>query len=171
MTANDDRKRVGYARKAARQTVEDYFRAHLPHCYPVPVEMIAESLGFEIYSLDSLEQGHRAMKVEIPSEGRKLIGVGSNYHLHNRRFSVAHEIGHHVMGHAPEDDCTDEEIALYNREADEFAGELLIPLSELKICLEKKMSVKSIAAHFLVSEEALWIKMSHQNLLGRIVSR
>ncbi len=164
--SNIPRKRVGYARKSARKILENYFVSFPPRAFPVQIESVAKSLGFEIYMLDSLEQGHRAMKLEIPDEKRRLIGIGSTYHPNNRRFSIAHEIGHHVMGHPPETDCTEEEIKLYNSEADEFAAEILIPLDELKRQLKNVKDVKAIALYFKVSEQALWIKLSSNNLLS-----
>jgi len=160
------KKRSGYARDSARSLLSEYFRAYPPARIPVPVEEIVQYLGFELHLLDNLDENHRAIKLELPEEDRKLIGLNAKYHIHNRRFSIGHEIGHHVLAHPPESDCTDEEIKTYNREADEFAGELLMPLEELKRCMKSNKDPKSLAKEFLVSEQALWIKIKNQNLIN-----
>lgn len=159
------KKRVGYPRESARSLLMQYFTKHPPLSLPIPVENIAEYLGFEIIPLEQLDSGHCALKIEIPEEGRKLIGINSKYHIHNRRFSIGHELGHHIMGHPVESDCSDEEIKIFNSEADEFAAELLIPADELKSRLKKVKDPKALAIEFQVSEQALWIKMKSQNLL------
>jgi Zn-dependent peptidase ImmA (M78 family) len=165
---NDDsiKKRSGYARESARSLLKEFFRNYPPVRYPVPVEEIVQYLGFELHLLDNLDENHRAIKLELLDEDRKLIGLNAKYHIHNRRFSMGHEIGHHVLAHPSESDCSDEEIKTYNQEADEFAGELLIPLEELKRRMKLNKDVKSLAKEFLVSEQALWIKIQNQNLLN-----
>lgn len=160
------KKRIQFARQSARNLLARFFAHDPPRRIPVPIENIAVFLGFEIHPLDTLDGEHRGIKIEIPEEGRRLIGVNKHYHRNNQRFSIAHEIGHHVMGHPPEDDCSEEEAKTYNREADEFAGEILIPLEELKEILKEIKDVKGAAVRFQVSEQAMWIKVQNQNLLS-----
>ena len=158
-------KRTGYCRKLARNILTNYFKYYPPLEPPIPIEKIAEFNGFEIYELDSLNQNHRGVFFNLKEEKRKLIGINKNFHEHNKRFSIGHELGHYFLDHPPESDCSDEEIKTYNQEADEFSGELLLPLELLKTKIKTIKDVKELAKLFQVSEQALFIKIQNQGLL------
>lgn len=160
---NEEQKRVKYSRDLARKVIKDFFKTHPPFRLPIPIYDIAEYLGFEVYELDNLAKHQRA--ITSVHEGRKLIGINSTYHIHNKRFSIGHEIGHNLLNHPPEADCDEEEIKMYNQEADEFSAELLIPYEELKKQIQTVKDTNKIAQIFQVSKEALWIKISSQRLL------
>lgn len=162
---SDLKKRKGYCRNLARKVVSDYFKKNPPVELPIPVEKIAIFNGFEIFDLDSLDPNQRAIFFNSKEDNRKLIGLNKNYHVHNKRFSIGHEIGHYFLGHPPEIECTDEEVKLYNQEADEFSGELLIPLEILKVKIKELKDIKEISRLFKVSEQALFIKINNQGLL------
>lgn len=79
------------------------------------------------------------------------------------RFTCAHEIGHYVdqtSKLSPEeayvdkrsDDSRGEPAEVY---ANEFAASLLMPINELKACVNGGMSDFEMAAHFDVSLQAL----------------
>ena len=164
---NDDnpiKKRKGFARDMARKTLDEYFLRNPPIRIPIPIDKVAEFYGFEIFELNDLNEHQRAIKKEIKSENRKLIGLNASYPFVNKRFSIGHELGHHFLGHEEEDDCHNEENIVNNREADEFSAELLIPLSILKKLLKEKNSPAEIARLLIVSEQALWLKIINQNL-------
>ena len=161
----DLKKRRGYCRKLARKVINDYFKENPPVEIPIPVEKIAIFNGFEIFDLESIDPNQRAMFLDSKEDNRKFIGLNKNYHLHNKRFSIGHELGHHFLGHPPESECSEEEIKLYNQEADEFSGELLIPLELLKEKIIEIKDVKKISHLFQVSEQALFIKINNQGLL------
>lgn len=162
-------KRIGYPRKMARQILKQYFKEH-PLKLPIPIEDIAKYLSIEIYLIDSMGKYQRALKLDLNDDKRKLIGINSSFHKHNQRFSIGHEIGHYVMEHPSEESCNDEEIKTYNREADEFSAELLMPLEVMKKELRKNNDPKILARQFDVSEEALWIKIKNQGLLNLLIT-
>ena len=159
-------KRVGLVRASARKILDQFFAAHPPIRIPVPVKEIAESFGFEVYELGSLGPHQRAILQVIPTDNRKLIGLNSRYHRHNQRFSIGHELGHYFMEHPAEDQCVEEEIAVCNREADEFSAELLMPLGMLRCKITELRDPMKIAAAFDVSQEALWRKIMAQKLVS-----
>lgn len=159
-------KHIGYARQKARTVLQEYFTKNPPERLPIPVREIAEFHGFEIYELKTMNKHQRAIKQDVQSEGRKLIGLNANYHRHNQRFSIGHELGHYFLGHPPEEDCDEDQIKLYNSEADEFSAELLMPFSMLKEKLVEIKDIPSLAKVFDVSEQALSIKISQQKLLS-----
>ena len=159
----EEKKRIKYSRDVARKIIKDYFKANPPFRLPIPIYEIAEFLEFEVYELENLSKHQRAITSSF--EGRKFIGLNSSYHIHNKRFSLGHEIAHHLLNHPPESDCDEEEIKMYNQEADEFSAELLIPYEELKKQLQATKDTNVIAKNFQVSKEALWIKITSQRLL------
>jgi len=163
---SSDKKRSGYPRKVARTLLKDYFAKNPPFTLPIPIKEIAEFYRFEVYELASLNKHQRGIKVENTEEKRKLIGVNEIYSVTNKRFTIGHEMGHDFLGHPPESECSEEEIRIFNSEADEFSAEMLMPLDILKTKIKEIRDVKKIAKLFLVSEEALWIKIKNQHLLN-----
>jgi len=163
-----DKKRIGFCREMARKKLDKFFSKFPPFILPIPVFEIVKSFGYEIYPLNDLGKHQRAIKYEIKSENRKLIGLNSTYPLVNQRFSLGHELGHELLGHPNEDECDEDERKVCDREADEFSAELLIPFDDLKIKLKKKVSIPELARIYLVSEQALILKINNQNLLKYI---
>jgi Zn-dependent peptidase ImmA (M78 family) len=159
------KKRIGFAREMARKIIDEYFAKNPPLILPIPVFEIATNFGFEIYDLNTLGNEQRALKFEVPGENRKLIGLNSSYPLVNKRFSVGHELGHFFLGHPNEKDLDDDEIKVCDQEADEFSAELLMPSSLFKEKVLEFHNVKELAKIFLVSEQALFIKLENQKLL------
>lgn len=164
----EETKRVGYARKVARNVLKEFYGKKSPIVLPVPVNEIAESHGIEIFYLDNLEKHHRAIKQVVPDENRVLVGVNNTYHVHNQRFSIGHELGHHFLSHLPESECSEEEIKICNLEADEFSAELLMPLTELKRLITEVKDTEKIANSFKVSKEALFRKINSHGLLKHL---
>jgi len=161
-------KRVGYIKKMARNVLAEYFCDGGGIIKPIPVEDIARRNDIDVYYLEELGSNHKAIK-HTQEDGRVIVGINKNYHIHSQRFSIGHELGHHFLGHPPESRCSDEEIKYYNQEADEFSAELLMPLSELKKALiTRPVDIDGIAKKFCVSREALIIKIKNSNLLRLI---
>lgn len=160
-----DKKRIGYSREMARKMLDEFFRNSPPIRLPVPILDVAKYYGFEIYPLDNLNTHQRALKFEVPGEDRKLIGINSQYPLVNQRFSIGHELGHFYLAHPAEGETDEDETKIYDKEADEFSAELLIPYNILKEKLISGLKPKELAILFLVSEQALFIKIQNQNLI------
>lgn len=154
--------RTGYCRKSARSLLTRFTKVEGKIELPVPVSRIAEYLEYRVYLLSGLPDEHSA----IVDFTEKLIGLNKNHHFHRRRFSVGHELGHICMGHPPEDEQTDEEIALFNAEANMFSGELLVPLDLLKTELKKGYSVDELSRSFAVSTEVVFRRIREQGLLS-----
>ena len=69
--------------------------------------------------------------------------------LKRLNFSLAHELGHIILGHYIHHDRFTYEV---EREADEFAGQLLMPESEISFM---QRDYKLISSYFYVSELAI----------------
>ncbi len=79
----------------------------------------------------------------------------------NRRlnFTIAHEIGHIMLNHlkVPRNLKTKEDIRKEEQEANEFAGQLLMPDKLLACCSFN--SISSVAEFFNVSDSALMVRL------------
>jgi Zn-dependent peptidase ImmA (M78 family) len=98
------------------------------------------------------------------------IGYNKSQHQHRQRFTVAHEIGHLLLGHTSGSFILDlnsgkpEEI-----EANQFAAELLMPLAMLENDIKNGMkNAKNIAMLYNVSEEAVWWKIVDCKLISKL---
>jgi len=160
------KKRVGYCRNKARQVLRAFEKERGEVKPPVPVIEIAEWSGFRVEMLETLDDEHSALLlVEF-----KMIGVNKLQHVHRQRFSVGHELGHHYLNHPPESECEEEEIECFNKEADEFSAELLIPLHLLNETLKHTTDIIQLSHIFLVSPSAMAIKISSQRKLFSLQS-
>ena len=111
--------------KARRVLVE----TALERATPVPVEKIANALDVRI--VDGELSGASAALIRVGDRARIRVSPRNTY-PGQRRFTIAHELGHFVLGHSSALVCNDEHsIAscdpVQEREADVFASEILMP--------------------------------------------
>jgi Zn-dependent peptidase ImmA (M78 family) len=137
--------------RVATVTLDRFQKERQRVSIPVPVDEIAEWLGFRIVLLTTVPDDFSGL---VSLEDR-LIGVNRNHHNHRRRFSIAHEIAHVLLGHPAEGISFRKEIRLYDQEADICASELLIPGTILLPVLERTRNIRVLASTFLVSPEAM----------------
>ena len=92
-----------------------------------------------------------------------VIGFNENHPWCRRRFTIAHEIGHFLLGHTCNKDQT---IKTHEeKEADVFAGELLVPKSVLKKDFDITPSIPALALKYRVSQQSMGIKIQTDRLL------
>jgi len=150
--------------------------------FPVPVGQIAEELSISVISTLDLPSG---MSGSISKEDDGyIIYVNGSQSLRRQRFTIAHELGHFIK-HRDELDSTDEILnptkkVLLRRntssssipndgikqrevEADQFAGELLMPEITFKDVWVKAQNLKDVADYFGVSQMAANVRAA---LLG-----
>lgn len=134
--------------RAAREIANQYQ-------LPIPLQVICRCLNIELL-FDTAMSGLGACF--ITHGGRKLIVVNDNASRGRVRFSVAHEIGHCVLGHAPIALNMGESQRPTRREvaANVFAAELLMP--KLKLYQYGCLSAKQIASLCDVSLQAAEIR-------------
>src|SRR5262249_37104822 len=120
--------------------------------------------GFEII-LDKTFPDHLS---GLTNGKAKTIRINGNHHPLRRRFSLAHELGHIALYH---NDILfkridEEEIKKeFEQEADEFAGEILMPIRLFKACYELDPNLDTIAAVFQVSRAAACVRAMKLHLL------
>jgi Zn-dependent peptidase ImmA (M78 family) len=154
--------------------------------YPVPVVKIANEKGIDVYATSSLKSNESGL---IRKEGDKfIIYVNKNHPQTRQRFTIAHELGHFVL-HPDKIDSSGDSMIQYTKqylgqnglqradgialtperkkmekEANEFAAELLMPEAQFKDVWKKSSSIEEIAQAFNVSTYAANIR--GKTLLG-----
>ena len=143
---------------------------------PVDLLLILSTRGIGYEEVDDFPDTVDALIVE---DGSKVFAaVNARQHLHRRRFSLAHELGHYFMhrdgmpeeaitiDNPPSDDMGEVTKSPAETEADLFAGELLVPLEMLKLHVQK--GIPELSRIFLVSEQVISISISrHMKALSK----
>jgi len=160
--------RIGFSREMARNIVKKY-GVTKPG---TPLELIARG---EHLTIHYRKWPDSVSGLLVRSEN--VIGVNANHHPNRQRFSIAHELGHYFLGHSLDDYGTgitldnpptgeeDSSDAIQNREADEFANEILVPLLIIKETVKKVRDIKSLSEMFEVSREVMFIALSKHKLI------
>jgi len=169
---NSQQRRAGYCRDLARKLLKD----HGIIAPPIPVAEIAQKEGFSVKYI----QGEPNSFSGILHRDLKAIGINADHPRVRQRFSIAHELGHYYLRHPQEEESIgigddSEEWKIFESEANEFAGELLVPKDFLKeeynklkknTLLEEK--IQSLLLTFNVSREVLIIQLTKYNLLMKL---
>lgn len=92
-----------------------------------------------------------------------VIGFNENHPWCRRRFTIAHEIGHLLLGHV----CNNNQSGKTHeeKEADIFASELLAPKSLLKKDFKNNPNIPALALKYRVSQQSITIKIQTDRLL------
>ena len=131
------------------------------------VVLALKKLGIEVIRgmADSID----AMLIHVPP-GRPVIAVNSNRPLCRRRFSVAHELGHYVLGHNSLVFSESGGGGMIKRDprqeraANAFAAEFLMP-KKLLAREAHKYSLRALARRYLVSMQAMEIRLKELGLV------
>jgi Zn-dependent peptidase ImmA (M78 family) len=168
------------SRFAARTAAERLIERFGITTAPIDVHDVAQLLGLRIVA-DNLGSDVSALLV---TEGNtSVIGVNKTHPRKRQRFSIAHEIGHHVMRHqfvAGEHVHVDRGSYISERgtraaagidpkeiEANQFAASMLMPTKLVREHVDRigylpldENDVKKLARDFDVSEQAMTIRLS-----------
>jgi len=135
---------------------------------PIQVEDVAKLFSIKILPYDDFPESISGMIVQ-ESTG-VLIGVNSKHAKVRQRFTVAHELGHFLSGHDDlkiVDDLYDKDT-VKEREANEFAAELLMPYDILKTDVQKGgMDIPALSKKYFVSEQAMSIRLLKSGLIDQ----
>lgn len=145
------RSHPAYARTRAREVA----KAHGFVRAPVVVHAIARAVGFTVRPSHNLG----TLRARLVGD---VIEVSASEPPVAQRFSVAHELGHHFLGTLHGSGQAAE------READAFAGELLVPGSMLREALRDITDARQLRDRFKVSQDVLRIAAQTYKLGDRI---
>ena len=135
---------------------------------PVSLQQVIEHLQTS-YTLDvrRIEVSQRVSGLivvckEVDSE-YATIGFNGDLPWCRRRFTIAHEIGHLLLGHT----CTGghDDGSHNETEANIFAGELLVPTTFIKKDFAKSQDLQGLSKLYRVSQQTLTIKLMDARLV------
>ncbi|UFH57563.1 ImmA/IrrE family metallo-endopeptidase [Spirosoma sp. KNUC1025] len=133
------------------------------NCYsypPIDVEEVARRKGIQIIRFDF---GEEVSGVLITEKGTSIIGLNPENGHKRQRFTIAHELGHYILGHQRSGmfvDTPERYFTMFNfrnaasstgelvqeREANAFAAALLMPLDLIQKViddLKDKIDIRS----------------------------
>lgn len=138
---------------------------------PVSVKEVAHGVGIPVMGW---QFGDEVSAVLVSSQRFIAMGVNESHPESRRRFSIAHELGHAVLGHAerlyiefaslellPEKGPQHERD---EHEANWFAADLLMPKTWVEEDWQRFKDVSKMAERYGVSEQAMWIRLQQFNL-------
>lgn len=133
---------------------------------PCRVDDVAQMLGIKVV--------HEQMDDEVSGFLEKrgdiwVAGVNSYHHPVRQRFTIAHEIAHYVLHRRKQSEFRDYTFARRNddrsdmeREADQFAAQLLMPEGEVRAAVDKGLrNLNDLARHFDVSTLAMRYRLDN----------
>lgn len=146
--------RIAPARNMARKLIKDSGAKMAPILLNDIVGHLKQEHQVSIHGFDF---GDNISGILIVEKDGSTIGYNDTQHVHRNRFTVAHEIGHLLFNHTCSGSgVTFEDSRIHEKEAHEFAAELLMPLDFLKKDLKSGMKdFQVLAKRYWVSEEAL----------------
>lgn len=142
---------------------------------PVNPVAVAEELGITVKVATFADP--RIVGALLPQEDRWTVYVRSSDSPRRQRFTVAHELGHYVLHQAehPEGIFDDDLNFLrtegnvsgdreQEREANQFAAELLMPEDAVRTAYESIKDISALARRFAVSQEAMGYRVLNLEL-------
>lgn len=144
---------------------------------PIEPEAIAKKAGLRVKDMNPFreEEEQHAIGAYYPPEGENpaIIEVDRCESPNRVRFTLAHELGHHFLGHNEKlHRDTKKQFNIYNFDpkesaANNFAAKLLMPAQYVKVLIENKKitNLKELANIFRVSEVAMKIRLEKLNYI------
>lgn len=145
-----------------RATADTLLRVYEVEYPPVDVEMLARRMHIELLPESTGSEISGRIEVDAAA-ARAVIRVRRDHAPWRQRFTIAHEIGHLMRGHAESSTTclrwlggTPEES-----EANRYAADLLMPMWMLEpLMLQYGADWSRLARLFQVSEDAMKIRLS-----------
>ncbi len=145
-------------RKKIKEIAEKY------HLYRNSLDELAERVGGYVIYTDDLGMDGVTVSLDflgVEMEHKYLILIDGERSSYRQRYTLAHEIGHIVLGHIHKKyiiwDSIIQDIT-HEREANIFAAELLMPEKEV-IEKAKTLSLEELSAYFRVSKSSMQIRL------------
>lgn len=165
---NNDIPTFGPRKKVAKTLAQKLIKDSKIIEAPVSLQKVIEHLQ-TIYTLDvkKISIGEKVSGLlvvcrELDTE-YATIGFNGNHPWCRRRFTIAHEIGHLLMGHNCNKNLDDNSIN--ETEANQFAGELLVPTAFIKKDFKKISNAQELAKLYRVSDQTITYKIMDARLI------
>ena len=133
---------------------------------PIKINDIVKALGLPV-SEKELEISGSA---SLHENGIFYISYKKNMSVERKRFTLAHEIGHIVLEHITFSGQSSQKSSnSQEKEADCFAGNLLIPIDDLKKYMKNKdKTIEEIMSRYWVSKSVAGIAIKSNRLLNKL---
>lgn len=140
---------IGGARKIARKLLKDADIKEIPVSLQKVLDYLKTQHDVDVVKFDF---GEKVSGILVKLGDTTTIGFNANHAWVRRRFTIAHEVGHLLMGHTcdGEEKNSNKEI-----EANQFAAELLVPLAFIKRDFIQDSNLDNLSKKYIVSKEAL----------------
>ncbi len=128
---------------------------------------LKDNYDLKILKSNKLEDevsGFLKKEIDIYDEEVYTLGFNENHPWVRNRFTIAHEIGHLLLGYSC-NDYDDPKSKINESEADLFAGELLVPKKFLKEDYNKNSNLDFLSKKYNVSKEVLTIKLLNSRIM------
>ncbi len=166
----DHKSKILYIKKRARKLIDDS-KATVPVQIHTIVQYLTQDQSYKIFP-KAMDLKEKFSGQIVRSGNAAGIIYNSTHSVVRQRFTFAHELGHLILEHDLRVQTYNEMINLktkspIEREANLFAAELLMPKTLVSDYLKKHQvkTVKELAEIFNVSEEAMWYKITDENLI------
>jgi Zn-dependent peptidase ImmA (M78 family) len=134
---------------------------------PLNLERLIHDLGLELQKTNDLPNGCIGKLEYLPDTGVYRISVLRSDHYFRQRFTMAHELGHYILHRHRMVNNVIEDTTMYRsnfpdaleREANQFATAVLMPLEQLKEDYAKTNNLNVLAKKWQVSPAAMRIRM------------
>ncbi len=151
----------------------DMLAKHWDGRLPVDPQRIAAALGIQVVARGGPDDPDYVYSGYFDSEGeRPVIEYNTAESQLRQRFTVAHELGHYALGHAsaPRDTPDNFNTAVKDaceRQANQFAAELLMPASALRALVQsgKFGDIGALASAFRTSKVAMGYRMQNLGII------
>lgn len=163
MTTNDVAEpRYNLAKAKAREVWETIGESKIP----IKINDIVKALGIPVCEKDLEISG----SASLHSDGIFYISYKKNMSEERKRFTVAHEIGHILLEHITFSGASSQNSSnSQEKEADCFAGSLLIPIDDLKKYMKNKdKRIEDIMNRYWVSKSTAGIAIKSNRLLNKL---
>jgi len=127
----------------------------------LPIEKVAELFSIQVVPYPNFPDNISGTIVN--QKGFMIIGVNSNHSIVRQRFTIAHELGHFLLGHELGEKIIDDVFDRptdKEKDANEFAAQLLMPIDFLKVDVVKNNSKN----HKLTTPDMAMVYHTVQNL-------
>jgi len=146
---------------------------------PVDVISLAIENGLKISYFNPAKSKSDTLEsvAGLLDKNNKTIYVNSTDSTERQRFTIAHELGHYIYDHDEDKFGLNYRDGNRNRnsaerQADDFAGEVLMPSpllrKKLKEYSDARPTISEIASLFGVSKEAMRVKLDNMGLLSSV---
>lgn len=163
-----------WTKSSIEEMATDTLHRHGLHSIPVDLIALANRLGIKVNNAKFSEPNLAALLSKRGSNVWILLDEAS--HPHRKRFSIAHELGHHFLHLETDGEMIDRDTNFFRVngygsdetaqerlkeiEANQFAAALLMPERLIRQSWQDRPSISKLARLFQVSEEAMGYRIA-----------